>query len=412
MAYPNLKPESKTSRSILTSTGSVSEVATYLPFGIYASSPSFLSGAVDQVSFTYRKLGGNILDIELHTSNIYAAYEEATLEYSYIVNIHQAKNSLSDLLGAATASFDQDGNITNALSSSHVNLAFPRFSFAYGKQVGDGIGGDVGAGGSLTEHSASFDRIVGQQDYDLQDVVANNVNFSGSVGNKKIRITKVFFQTPQAAWRFYGYYGGLNVVGNLTTYGQYADDSTFQLIPVWQNKLQAMHYKDTMYVRNSHYSYELINNKLRIFPTPWEYSPRKFWFKFTLDTEPWEEDAEKEGGIHGINNMNTLPFDNVPYESINAIGKQWIRRYALALSKEMLGQIRGKIKSIPIPGNDITLNADELLGQAQEEKTQLRDELKTILDEMTYAKLSEIDSMKLENVEKSFSKYPLPIYVK
>ena len=58
----------------------------------------------------------------------------------------------------------------------------------------------------------------------------------GKVGTKRINITKVYYKTPQAMWRFYGYYGGLNTVGNLSSYGQWTDDSTFEVIPPWQNK--------------------------------------------------------------------------------------------------------------------------------------------------------------------------------
>ena len=113
-------------------------------------------------------------------------------------------------------------------------------------------------------------------------------------------------------------------------------------------------------------------------------SPEKFWFRFSINTgdDIWEDDYES--GQNGINNMNTLPFENLPYENINSIGKQWIRRFALALSKETLGQVRGKFGgNVPIPGDNITLNASDLLSQAATEQKDLREELKTILAEMT-----------------------------
>tara|TARA_Y100000310_G_C20377070_1_gene666250 strand:+ start:28 stop:681 length:654 start_codon:yes stop_codon:yes gene_type:complete len=192
-------------------------------------------------------------------------------------------------------------------------------------------------------------------------------------------------------WRFFGYYGGINVMGDMTTYGQWADDSTFQVVPVWQNKAQALAYEDAIYTRLSHYSYELTNNILRLYPYPIEGagSVTKFWVEFMLRKDAWEEDSDRDDGVTGVNNLNTLPFENIPYASINSIGKQWIRRFALALSKEMLGQIRGKFASIPIPGESVTLNADALLSQAKEEQEKLREELKTTLDELTYKKLTE-----------------------
>ena len=127
--------------------------------------------------------------------------------------------------------------------------------------------------------------------------------------NKRIKIRNVYYVTPRQMWRFYGYYGGLNVVGDYHTYGQYADDSTFQVIPAWQNKMQAISYEDHLYTRTSHYSYEVIDNKLRLYPIPDSVSPEKFWFRFTVDnTDIWED--SNNGGQHGVNNMNTLPFEN------------------------------------------------------------------------------------------------------
>ena len=211
-------------------------------------------------------------------------------------------------------------------------------------------------------------------------------------------------------WRFYGYYGGLNTVGDLASYGQYADDSTFQLIPTWQNKAQAMAFEDAIWTRNSHFSYELKNNKLRIFPSPSTVTPDKYWIEFFIDTDAWEEDSDKKTGIDGVNNMNTLPFENLPYKRINAIGKQWIRRFALAICKEMLGNIRSKFGSIPIPGDSVTLDGSALISQGQTEQEKLREELKTILDELTYPKIAQSDVELSDAVNKVQEKIPMIIF--
>ena len=154
-------------------------------------------------------------------------------------------------------------------------------------------------------------------------------------------------------------------------------------------------------------------NNLRLFPTPIVSSPQKFWVQFTIDNQydPWEESGRGGQGIKGINNVNTLPFENLPYSSINSMGKQWIRRFALALTKEMLGQVRGKFAQIPIPGESITLNASDLLSQAKEEQTTLRDELKALLDEVTYDKLATKDSEMQDAAEKVLQNVPAGIYV-
>ena len=135
------------------------------------------------------------------------------------------------------------------------------------------------------------------------------------------------------------------------------------------------------------------------------------WFEFSVKEDPWEEDADRDSGVNGVNNMNTIPLSNIPYANINSIGKQWIRRYALAVSKEMLGQIRGKFSTVPIPGESVTLNHSELISQAKEEKEKLREELKTVLDEMTYAKLAEQEAAKLENATKAQQNVPITVFV-
>jgi hypothetical protein len=409
MSLPELTPVSQTSAIILPETGSTANVADALPLGVYASSTEFLSGAAAQVAFTYKRLGGDVLDIELTEQNVYANFEDAVLEYSYLVNIHQSKNILGSALGGSTGSFDHKGEITSG--PENIQLKYPKFSFETSFRIGDGFATEAGIGGTTPIYSASFDTVADQQDYDLQSILENSAEHSGTVGNKRVKIRDVFYITPRQMWRFYGYYGGLNVVGNFHTYGQYADDSTFQVIPAWQNKLQAISYEDHLYTRTSHYSYEIINNKLRIYPIPDTVSPDKFWFRFTVgSSDIWEDD--NDGGQNGINNMNTLPFENIPYENINSIGHQWIRRFALALSKETLGQIRGKFSgNVPIPGENVTLNASDLLSQAQAEQEKLREELKTILDEMTYPKLLASDKEMTENAKDIMADVPNGIFV-
>jgi len=420
MALPVLRPASTTNKNVLPATGSEANVATTLPFGIYASVTQFLSGAADQVAYTYKKLGGDVLDIELTEGNIYASYEEAVLEYSYIVNVHQSKNSLSSFLGHTTASFDQDGQILtgDALSGSQIELRYPKFDYGYIRRFSDRAITETGLGGTDNIYSASFNTRTGTQDYDLQNIISSSAatdtsaSYFGRVGNKKIIIRRVYYKTPNAMWRFYGYYGGFSVVGNLRTYGQYADDSTFDIVPVWQNKLQAMAYEDALNTRVSHWSYEIKNNNIRIFPQPSNIYPGSVWFNFTVDSSPWEEsEPNSKTGVQGINNMNTLPFQNIAYTSINSIGKQWIRRFSLALAKEMLGQVRGKFSTVPIPGDNVTLNHSELLSQAKAEQDALREELKTTFDELTYVKLSELDATLGDNAEKLLGDIPAGIYV-
>ena len=444
----NLNPQSQTSAIVLPATGAAGvqagvadsaahdravagqTILTACPFGAYTGSMDFLTGASMQVDYVYKKLGGDVIDIELTVDNVYAAYEEACLEYSYIINLHQSKNSLSTMLGHHTGTFDYEGRLKNpsALTGAgdpQIAVRYPRFQFSSAKRVGGGLSQIGGLGGTIAEYSGSFAPSTNVQDYNLQKIIEDasssgeddagqSVDFAGKIDdNQKITITKVYFISPRAMWRFYGYYGGVGVVGNYSTYGQFADDSTFEIIPTWQNKMQAIMYEDSIYTRTSHYSYELINNKLRLYPTPsyWSMQLDRIWFRFYVEEDPWKEPAGYHDGTLGVNNMNTLPYENIRYENINSMGKQWIRKYALALCKEMLGQIRGKFTTVPIPGEAVTLNHAELLGQAKEEQDQLKLSLTEMLATMEYTELAKKDVELSDATTATFKNSPLPIFV-
>jgi hypothetical protein len=410
MSFPDLTPTSTVSAITLPITGTHADVASSLAIGYYTSN-AFITGAVAQVAYTYKRLGGDVLDIEIKAENVYNHYEEAVLEYSYILNLHQARNALGSALGGPTGSFDHKGTVSG---TDDVALKYPKFQFDYAFRVADKFSSEAMVGGTEPIYSASFDRVSKQQDYDLQQIVSSSQSSNDWSGmdNKRIKIRQVYYVTPRQMWRFYGYYGGLNVVGDFHNYGQYADDSSFNVIPAWQNKLQAVAYEDHLYTRTSHYSYEIIDNKLRIYPTPDDVSPEKFWFRFTVQDGNAFATGSYDDGVDGVNNMNTMPMENIPFNKINSIGQQWIRRFALALSKETLGQVRGKFGgNVPIPGDNVTLNASDLLSQAQAEQQSLREELNKQLDEMLYAKLVETDKGMIDNTNAIVGQTPLKIFV-
>jgi hypothetical protein len=437
MSVPVLTPKQQTSAIILPATGTFSSVASNLPIGVYSTNTDFISGAVDQVAYTYKMIGGDVLDIEITEGQVYAAYEDAVLTYSYFVNLHQAKSSVGMLLGSPTGTFNSDGEIKSGSAlfdlisgSGPLNLAYPMYDITAVRDVADAFSHEAGVGGRIDIYSASFEAGEMKQDYDLQQIVNNLASdVSSSLYGKitsgaRITVRKVFYKSARAMWRFYGYYGGLNAVGNLSTYGQYADDSTFEVIPAWHNKLQAMAYEDNIYTRISHYSYEIKNNHLRLYPAPDATDIRTFWFEFSvgsgaganvgigqLSGSSYTEIAAKDPRIGGVNNINTLPFSNIPFQNINAIGKHWIRRYALAVAKGMLAEVRSKFQTIPIPGESVTLNGADLRAQSKEEKDALKEELVKILEDTDYAILAEKRTAMSDNTNKILSAVPNVIFV-
>jgi len=409
-----LNPSSTVNAKVLPSNGAPGDVSAALAYGIY-STDAFFSGAADQVSYVHGKLGGNILDIEIEAGNVYKAYEEACLEYSYLLNTHQAKNVLSDMLGGATGSFDQDGEFSAYRSDTTIkpNLKFPRFTLAYSAHVATSVSAQAKMGGHERVYSASFDVTADTQDYDLQAIIAAKttpIDFSSLVDNNKVLIEKVYYKTNYAAWRFFGGTASSSNRARHNTWGQHGMDSTFELTPIWQQELYASAYENALKLRASHFSYELKNNRLRLFPTPNSSSPEKMWVNFRLANQSYEEESDRRYGADGINNINALPFPNVPYENINSIGKHWIRRFCLALCKETLGQVRSKLGSVPIPGNEVTLNGTALISEGQAEQDKLREELKTVFDELTYGKLAEGDQQMQDSTENVLKRVPHGIY--
>ena len=124
----------------------------------------------------------------------------------------------------------------------------------------------------------------------------------------------------------------------------------------------------------------------------------------------FEDQDDRKSGVDGVNNMNTLPMTNIPYKNINSIGKQWIRRFALSLTKEVLGQVRSKFGAIPIPNNTVQLNGATLISESKTEQTKLREELQKVLDEMTYEKMTETQTKITQQVGEMTKTYPYFIY--
>jgi len=188
MSLPVLSPVSKMSKVILPVTGSPGNITdTSFPFGVYVSQQywsedqinTFKTGALEQVAFVYKRLGGDVLDIELVETQVYAAYEEACLEYSYLINLHQSKNALPFALGGSTSSFNSDGQISGSDGNANANLAFPKMSFTYAKNISLSVSSEVGLNGNEPIYSASINTKPSVQDYDLQAAVSASASQYG-----------------------------------------------------------------------------------------------------------------------------------------------------------------------------------------------------------------------------------------
>ena len=182
----------------------------------------------------------------------------------------------------------------------------------------------------------------------------------------------------------------------------------FMMMPMYADllKVQAIEFNDQ--IRKSAYSFELVNNKLRIFPNPTGDS-YKLHFKYLVKKD---RDSTLQGTTDGvITDYSNAPFNNMLFKDINEVGKQWIKKYGLALCKELLGTIRSKYASLPIPNAETTLDGDTLRTEAATEKEGLITELRETLEQTSRKALLEADKDEAEFLQEKLSKVPYPIYI-
>jgi hypothetical protein len=377
-----------------------SEISNPTPFGVYDNETGFQTDADNIHTFVKRKLGDDILSVELTKKQIFANFEEAVLEYSSILNQYQAKSQLVNYLGYSTGS---------ALSGSENKL--PRENLEYLSRFAEPYAMEAGIGGSYNFSSGSISLENGRQEYDLYTEIKNDSGtaiFDDTKG--KLRICEVYHYNPSAAYRFFDTTSAINYLNNEFSFESFTPETIFYVLPVYEDILRAGQLDVSNRVRRSNYSYKVAGTKIQIFPIPTT-GTKKLWVKVRQYPDP-NSPAYTDPTISGVSNMSNLPFGNIPYSQINSIGKQWIRQYSLALSMETLGYIRGKFGSIPVPGSDVTLNSSDMISNGRTDKEKLISTLKEMLETMTYDKLIELQSTRAENIQKQLKFIPLAHAIK
>ena len=374
--------------------GSSSFASGQTPFGLYDSDSSFSSDADKFADWCATRLGYPIMSVELQSGSFYACFEESITEYSAQVNQFNIKDNLLHLTGQATGS-----NVTH----KRVTPTMGRSVFL-SKQYGT----EAGVGGNVDIKKASITISSGSQEYDLNSLVVD-----GS-GSGSIEVKRVYYEGTPAMQRFFDPYattgyGTLNMVEGFG-FGDYSPAVSFTLMPLFEDllRVQAIELNDS--IRKSAYSFTLVNNKLRIFPDPEESSTLYFDYVNTSDRDN-PLFTEYSGSADVVSDFSNVPYDNMQYQFINDVGKQWIRKYGLALTKELLGIIRSKYASIPIPNADTTLDGDTLRAEAAAEKEQLITELREMLEGTSRKALLEADKDEAEFLQEKLTKVPYPIYI-
>ena len=363
------------------------------PFGIYDSDSSFQTDAPKVASWCAKRLGYPIIDIELEGENFFAVFEEAVSEYSSQVNQFNIRNNLGALEGQATGS-----NYTgqSVLGSELNNVA----------TIAETYGNFANVGGRTDIKKDYITVNTGSQEYDLQTLFAD-VSESG----ERIDITKVFYETSPAIQRFFDPYsvsgqGTLNLIDEFG-FGSFSPAAQFILMPIYEDMLRIQQIEFNDQIRKSAHTFNIVNNKLQIFPKPTtEY---KLWFEYQVVKDRRENSTIITPNV--VSDYSNVGYNFAEYNKINDVGKQWIRKYSLALAKEMLGAVREKYSAVPIPGSEVSLDGAALRAEAQTEKDALIEQLRENLNEVSKKQRMENEAQMVEQQQQVMNRVPLNIYI-
>lgn len=362
------------------------------PFGFYDNDQEFQSDSDKVANFCARRLGYPLVDVELQDISFYAAFEEAITIYGNELYAYKIRDNQLSLEGLPTSS-----NINNAIITP---------SFEPIVRLSEQYGAEAGTGGNINWYSGSIPITGSVQDYDLEQW-ATDQGITGS-----IEIKKVFYEESPAIVRYYDPYAGTGFgyqsLFDSFGFGSYSPAINFLMMPLNYDlqTIQAIELNDQ--IRRSNYSFEIHNNKLRIFPIPISGSSN-IWFQYIKRDERIAGSINNQPGK--VSNVSDVPYQNPTYGSINSVGRQWIFEYTLAISKEMLGYVRGKYSSIPIPNSEVSLNQGDLITAATAEKTSLIERLRGYFDETSRKALLERRSQEAEFKQTELKQVPYTIYI-
>ena len=387
----------------------VTQVTGATPYGTYDNDISFQSESLNVCKYVSRKLGHPVMQLEFNSASIYATFEEAVSEYSQQINHYNMKNWLWEHYGSSnriSGSGWGDGTSSLMGTGSHEpESAHMGTTFLLSEQYGEA----VNVGGGLTLHTGSIVLTGSKQTYDLQ--VESTI--SSSHPNKRVEIQRIFNQGPSAMTRFYDPFAGSFEQRQMLDgfgMGNVAPAVSFILRPISYDIARAQAIETNDLVRKSAYSFELQNNQLRIFPRPTDSdSGDKIYFQYYVKNE--KSSTTRTWTNSKVSDPSNAPYKFITYQEINAAGRQWIRKFTLALAKELLGIIRSKYANMPLPNGEVTLDGDSLKTEGREEKAQALEELKEFLESVSLTEKTKAEQEQAEAQQQVLNKAPLGIYI-
>ena len=368
------------------------------PFGFYDNDADFQADGPKVANYCARRLGYPIMDVELQDTNFYTCFENAVTTYGNEVYLFKIRDNYITLEGSNTGSA-LNNTVVNPSLSNLINIA-------------ENYAGEAGAGGFKTWYTGSLPLEAGQQNYDLNLWAQQSASLAPG---DRIEIRRIFYEITPAIVRYFDPYlgSGFNYQGLLETFGwgSYSPAVSYMMFPLYWDieRIQAIEMSD--YVRRSHFTFELVNNQLKIFPIP-QVSGGNLRFEYTKYSDSSNPAmGPNSGSADRVTNMGNVPYENPNYSQINAPGRYWIFEYTAALAKEMLAYIRGKYTTVPIPGAEATMNQSDLLTDARAEKQALIEKLRGDLDETTRQKQLERKQAENQALHSTMNEIPMLIFI-
>ena len=363
------------------------------PFGIYDTDTTFQLDAPKVASWCATRLGYPIIDIELEKENFFAVFEEAVSEYSSQVNQFNIRNNLGSLEGQPTGTDYTHKSVNGSELSNIITIA-------------ESYGNLANVGGRADIKKGSINIGTGSQEYDLQ-ALWGTVSESG----ERIDVTTVFYESTPAINRFFDPYsvsgqGTLNLVDEFG-FGSFSPAAQFVMMPIYEDMLRIQQIEFNDQIRKSAHTFNIVNNKIQIFPKPT--SDYKLWFEYQVVKERRENAAIILPNV--VSDYSNIGYNFANYSNINDVGKQWVRKYTLALAKEMLGAVREKYNTVPIPGSEVSLDGAALRAEAQSEKDFLIEQLRENLNEVSKKVRMENEAAMVDQQQTVMNKVPLAIFI-
>jgi hypothetical protein len=363
------------------------------PFGFYDYDTNFQVDSDKVAQFCASRLGYPTVDVEMGSGSLYACFEEAVTTYGNELYLYQIRNNFINLEAANTGS-NLNQSVINPNLGNVIRLA-------------ENYGSEAGSGGNVTWYSGSIPLTASVQEYDL-NAWKDTQGITGS-----IEIKTVFYQNTPAIVRYFDPYAGtgygsqqlLDVFG----FGNYSPAINFLLMPIYYDVsvIQAIELNDQ--IRKSAFTFELVNNRLKVFPIP--NATGQLFIQYIKVDERNAPTTPAYSGSNLVTDISNVPYENPTYQYINAPGRYWIFEYTLALAKELLGYIRGKYTSVPVPGAEVTLNQADLIAAANTEKAALIEKLRLDLDENSRKMQLQRKAEEADAMGRTLDQVPLPIYI-